>query len=372
MARDAAVQPTSPQRRQSSSLTSTLVSDRSASSSSTSSSASSSDGESSEDDGTDSEDDSDDDETTARLQALLLKAKESARAKDLAAKQKLKSGGDVLAGNDEVVRFDVDDNDDEDEDSDSDEEEGEDGSTPKASTSTSTIKSRKKPAYALPPSLVKPLHLRAPSAASLLTGSKSDVKGKARAGALTLGQDLSGIVEEEAGAKGDRWGRAPVPSLSKKERKAVSSLRSLSNNSERHADALHLRYEQRQVPTAGPKWFDMPATPLTPEIKREIQALRLRNALDPKRFYRGSAKEDKAMPEFFQIGHVIDERSGSVSTSNSTPIARKRTFVEELVEDEQARAYTKRKTKEVMERGMSGRRGGNRKGANKKRGKGRA
>lgn len=103
--------------------------------------------------------------------------------------------------------------------------------------------------------------------------------------------------------------------------------------------------------------------------------MRLRNALDPKRFYKGSAtKEDKAMPEFFQIGHVVtsDNNHGkSVSTNPNgyqrDGSVRKRTFVEELVEDEQARAYTKRKTREVMERGMSGRRGGNRKGASKQR-----
>lgn len=104
---------------------------------------------------------------------------------------------------------------------------------------------------------------------------------------------------------------------------------------------------------------------MTPELKREIQALRLRNALDPKRFYKGGAKDSKKMPEFFQLGHVLPSHSGSVSTATPA-IARKRTFVEELVDDEQAKAYTKRKTAEVQARGMSGRRGGNRKGASKK------
>lgn len=45
----------------------------------------------------------------------------------------------------------------------------------------------------------------------------------------------------------------------------------------------------------------MPAQVMTPELKREVQAMRLRNALDPKRFYKGAAKDSKTMPEFFQV-----------------------------------------------------------------------
>jgi hypothetical protein len=107
--------------------------------------------------------------------------------------------------------------------------------------------------------------------------------------------------------------------------------------------------------------------------------MRLRNALDPKRFYKGGAKDAK-LPEFFavrtltsslvrshlttchlQLGHVI---ASTQSSSTAAPtIARKRTFVEELVDDEQAKAYTKKKfVGEVMVRGMSGRGGKNGKG----------
>ena len=55
----------------------------------------------------------------------------------------------------------------------------------------------------------------------------------------------------------------------------------------------------------------------------------------------------------FQLGHILAS-TASASTANPAA-ARKRSFVEELVDDEQARAYTKRKTSEVMARGMSGR-----------------
>lgn len=52
----------------------------------------------------------------------------------------------------------------------------------------------------------------------------------------------------------------------------------------------------------------MPATELTPEVKREIQAMRMRNALDPKRFYKGGAKDDKKLPEFFSVRYDSSSR----------------------------------------------------------------
>lgn len=57
--------------------------------------------------------------------------------------------------------------------------------------------------------------------------------------------------------------------------------------------------------SAGKGWFDMPrrsATSLSNDEKREIQALRLSNVMDPKRFMRGESKRDnKKLPEFFQV-----------------------------------------------------------------------
>lgn len=109
--------------------------------------------------------------------------------------------------------------------------------------------------------------------------------------------------------------------------------------------------------TAGSQWFDMPATPLTKETKRELQALRLLNTLDPKSFMKSSSanKDDKAFPEFFQVGYVLpDEQKASTAKRSDYSIARKKSFVEQLVEDEKARAFLKRKTEDVRAKGMSG------------------
>ncbi|BGP35715.1 dTDP-fucopyranose mutase [Rhodotorula toruloides] len=305
---------------------------------------SASDDDSSSDDDSDSETDSDDDEDaapSAHLQSLLQKAREAARERAQKAKEsKGKRGGedDGLAGNEEMVLF-GDEDEEEDEEEETDEE---DNSTPKASTSrlgsTSTVR---RPAP-LPPSLARPLSASHPL---LSTSSAKRVPS-----GISLAQDLGGGVMVEGGAAatgrgeaggkgekgkgkavivGDRWGMAPQPKLSRKQLKA------------------------NQPRTAGKQWFDLPAMPMTAELKRELDALRLSNSLDPKKFLRQGAKKDK-VGEFFQIGHVI--APSTRATTLSTPaIPRKRSFVEDLMADEESRAYAKRKTKEVMSKTMSGR-----------------
>lgn len=175
---------------------------------------------SSDSDSTDSDEEREQEEDRQRLRALFLKAKASAKAADLA-----KTAIDPLKNNDQLVLFDEE----ADEASDSDQ----------CVTlilvckfqrltrcigrtiTPSSSKSRMKPS--LPASLVRPLHLRAPSSTTL--SSKSNAKGKGKETTrITLAQDLGGAIESLDGGKGseDRWGRAPQPSLSKKQRQAVS------------------------------------------------------------------------------------------------------------------------------------------------------
>jgi hypothetical protein len=45
-------------------------------------------------------------------------------------------------------------------------------------------------------------------------------------------------------------------------------------------------------------WYDMPVTEMTPGIKRDLQLIQMRGALDPKRFYRKTWKE---LPKHFQV-----------------------------------------------------------------------
>ncbi|GAA6015933.1 hypothetical protein JCM10207_006811 [Rhodosporidiobolus poonsookiae] len=333
-------------------------SDEDASDDSTASSSASSDSSSSSDSDSDSDDDSDA-LPTAHLSALLLRAKSSARQRTLdlqerqANKGKRGGEGDELAGGEEVVLFG------EEEESESEggesDEEG-DSATPRASTSApSTSTSRRRTPAALPPSLARPLSFSVPSTSSL---SSLSSKGKSRAssagfGGIALAQDLGSTLsgssaglaaregvkvvggikggkmvrsvehaeEGKERAKGERWGVAPPPRMSKNALKA------------------------RAPTTAGPQWFNMPTTELTPALKREMDALRLSAALDPKRFMRQGAKKDK-VGEVFQIGHLIAP-STRASSSSSAPTVQKRSFIEDLVADDHARAYASKKTKEA-------------------------
>ncbi|KIY44824.1 Fcf2-domain-containing protein [Fistulina hepatica ATCC 64428] len=107
--------------------------------------------------------------------------------------------------------------------------------------------------------------------------------------------------------------------------------------------------------TAGPDWFDLPAPDAAslPRLYREVEALRLRNQLDPKRFYRkdeGAGKGVKGLPKHFAIGTIVasDLPFGGASGENLTRAERKRTIVEELVDDAEARRYAKKKFNEFQ------------------------
>jgi hypothetical protein len=102
--------------------------------------------------------------------------------------------------------------------------------------------------------------------------------------------------------------------------------------------------------TAGADWFDLPAPAPAdlPRLYREVEALRLRNTLDPKRFYRkedGEGKGVKGLPKHFAIGTIVTTSTPfhSASSDNLPRAARKRTVVDELVDDAEARSYAKRK-----------------------------
>ncbi|EGN92132.1 hypothetical protein SERLA73DRAFT_79848 [Serpula lacrymans var. lacrymans S7.3] len=115
--------------------------------------------------------------------------------------------------------------------------------------------------------------------------------------------------------------------------------------------------------TAGPSWYDLPAPSEAdlPRLYREVEALRLRNQLDPKRFYKkdeGEGKGIKGLPKHFAIGTILPSSTpfGTASTDNLPRSQRKRTFVDELVDDAEAKRYAKKKFDELQSvRGAKGR-----------------
>ncbi|KAG9019759.1 hypothetical protein FRB90_009629 [Tulasnella sp. 427] len=106
--------------------------------------------------------------------------------------------------------------------------------------------------------------------------------------------------------------------------------------------------------TAGSDWFDLPAPRPheLPELYKQVEALRLRRAMDPKVHTKadpGEKKGIKGLPKFFALGKVIDAPTPfkTRSTANLTRKERKDTLVDELVADSNARSFAKRKFSEI-------------------------
>ncbi|KAK9451708.1 Fcf2 pre-rRNA processing-domain-containing protein [Limtongia smithiae] len=102
---------------------------------------------------------------------------------------------------------------------------------------------------------------------------------------------------------------------------------------------------------AGDRWFNMPKTEVTPSIKRDLQLLKLRNVLDPKRHYR--REDSKEFPKYFQTGTVIEGPTEFFS-SRLTRKQRKQTLADEILADAATKNYFKRKYDEIQASKTSG------------------
>uniref|UniRef100_A0A8D8ACB8 Deoxynucleotidyltransferase terminal-interacting protein 2 n=1 Tax=Culex pipiens TaxID=7175 RepID=A0A8D8ACB8_CULPI len=104
---------------------------------------------------------------------------------------------------------------------------------------------------------------------------------------------------------------------------------------------------KERAKTKGGNWFNLAAPELTEETKNELELIRMRSALDPKRFYKRS--EMKTLPKYFQIGKVIDS---PLEFYNERGIkkTKAKTLVDELLEDAEFQRYNKRKYAEALEK----------------------
>ncbi|KAK9163799.1 hypothetical protein Syun_004701 [Stephania yunnanensis] len=98
--------------------------------------------------------------------------------------------------------------------------------------------------------------------------------------------------------------------------------------------------------TAGASWFDMPAQTITPELKKDLQILKLRSVIDPKRHYKKGDLKSKTLPKYFQVGIVIESASEFFS-GRLTKKERKATLADELLSDNHLGTYRKRKVQEI-------------------------
>ncbi|KAJ9544802.1 hypothetical protein OSB04_024509 [Centaurea solstitialis] len=90
--------------------------------------------------------------------------------------------------------------------------------------------------------------------------------------------------------------------------------------------------------TTGKNWFDMPAPTLTPELKKDLKLLKLRNVIDPKRHYKKGDSKLNVFPKYFQVGTVVEPVS-EYFTSRLTKKERKPTLADELLSDQSLKVY---------------------------------
>ena len=94
---------------------------------------------------------------------------------------------------------------------------------------------------------------------------------------------------------------------------------------------------------------------MTEAIKRDLQIIKMRSVLDPKRHYRKeNTKTDASnLPKQFEMGTIISDHTES-SAHKIKRKDRKETIVEELLNDTTRREYFKRKAAEIDAKKRSG------------------
>merc|ERR1712232_73135 len=95
--------------------------------------------------------------------------------------------------------------------------------------------------------------------------------------------------------------------------------------------------------TAGSGWFNMEPAKMTEELKMDLEMLKMRNYIDPKRFYKS---HDKIDGKIVQLGTVI-EGAAEYHSSRLTKKQRRMNFTEEIMADRDTAKYAKKKNTEI-------------------------
>ncbi|PMD14883.1 Fcf2-domain-containing protein [Hyaloscypha hepaticicola] len=139
----------------------------------------------------------------------------------------------------------------------------------------------------------------------------------------------------------------PSHFVSPQERKLANGIRVVED-----PVAIKAKAAKEKKATAGADWYNLPRTNLTPELKRDLQLLRMRDVLDPKRFYKKENSKPQ-IPEFSQVGTIIEGPTEYFSGRLSNK-ERKRTLVEEILAGEKETGRFKSKYQQIQEAKTSG------------------
>ncbi|KAF3834721.1 hypothetical protein F7725_027279 [Dissostichus mawsoni] len=103
--------------------------------------------------------------------------------------------------------------------------------------------------------------------------------------------------------------------------------------------------ETEREKSTGDGWYNMKAPELTQELKADLQVLKMRGSMDSKRFYKKNDRD--GFPKYFQVGTVVD--SPIDFYHSRVPMKqRKRTMVEELLNDAEFRQNNKKKYQHIV------------------------
>ncbi|KAL8724496.1 MAG: hypothetical protein Q9166_007916 [cf. Caloplaca sp. 2 TL-2023] len=105
---------------------------------------------------------------------------------------------------------------------------------------------------------------------------------------------------------------------------------------------------------ASSDWFHLPRTNLTPELKRDLQLLKMRSTWDPKRHYKNDSRKPP-VPEYSQVGTIIEGPTEHYS-SRIAKRDRKGSFVDEIMAAEKSTGHFKNKSLNIQTFKTSGRR----------------
>eukprot|EP00930_Biecheleria_cincta_P047942 TRINITY_DN33341_c0_g1_i1.p1 TRINITY_DN33341_c0_g1~~TRINITY_DN33341_c0_g1_i1.p1 ORF type:complete len:283 (+),score=63.90 TRINITY_DN33341_c0_g1_i1:98-946(+) len=102
------------------------------------------------------------------------------------------------------------------------------------------------------------------------------------------------------------------------------------------------------------KWFGLPKHKMTPELEKELKAIKLRTSFDPKRFYK--AHDSQELPKYFTVATEVGGGMAPVGlntrTANVTAHSG-RSFLDTVMRDQKSYEFTNKKFGEVNSRGLA-------------------
>jgi len=120
-------------------------------------------------------------------------------------------------------------------------------------------------------------------------------------------------------------------------------------------DRKHRRAEaKKERESKLAKWFGLRKHKMTPELEKELKAIKLRTSFDPKRFYK--AHDSQELPKYFTIATEVGGGMAPVGLNTRTADVHAhsgRSFLDTIMRDQKSHEFTNKKFGEVNGRGQA-------------------